>query len=358
MTIQSKQKARWFYDSVLKWYDKAGRHDLPWKKPLSAYRVWVSEVMLQQTQVTTVIPYFKRFLKAFPTVQALANASLDEVLHYWSGLGYYARARNLHKTAQQIVTHYQGIFPTDVAVMETLPGIGRSTAGAIVAQAYNRRAPILDANVKRVLARFHCVSGWYGQKDVATQLWSLAEQYTPWEKVADYTQAIMDLGATCCTRADPQCHLCPLQKKCQAKQLNEQHLYPTQKPKKAIPSKTVVMLILTNAKGELFMQQRPLQGIWGGLWSLPEFADEPTAKLGLQAFAGKKLQWESLTEVKQPFTHFHLQIAPKFVTLDHNCVVTLSGQWIDQKQFKKLGLPAPIKKIASAFFKKPRVPQE
>jgi len=335
--------------SLLRWYDQHGRHSLPWKKPLSAYRVWVSEIMLQQTQVSTVIPYFHRFIKTFPTVQALANAPIAHVLHHWSGLGYYARARNLHKTAQQIVEQYNGKFPRSVALLEALPGIGRSTAGAIVAQAYNLRAPILDANVKRVLARFYCVPGWYGNTEVAQKLWALAEKHTPRQRVDDYTQAIMDLGATCCTRTKPQCTLCPLHKKCQAYLRNEQTLYPARKPKKAIPHKHTVMLILTNASQQILMLERPMSGIWGGLWSFPEFEDDAGAYAFLQKIKTGKTTWENLPTVKHTFTHFHLTIDPKRLSVGKSCAAPLPYRWISRARLKQLGLPAPIQKLVSTL---------
>lgn len=331
-------------NDLLRWYDTHGRHDLPWKKPLSAYRVWVSEIMLQQTQVTTVIPYFKRFMKTFPTVDALAKAPLDQVLHHWAGLGYYARARNLHKTAQIIVTQYHGKFPRTAEHLATLPGIGRSTAGAIVAQAYNVRAPILDANVKRVLARLYCIPGWYGNTAVAEQLWALAEKHTPTQRVDDYTQAIMDLGATCCTRTNPDCPQCPLRKKCQAYQSNTQALYPARKPKKAIPLREVTMIILCHNNAVL-MEQRPLQGIWGGLWSFPEYDDVQASVDFLKKIPKRKIaSIQHLPELKHTFTHFHLRIAPILVQLT-TTVAAGPHHWVTPQQLRSLGLPAPIKKL-------------
>ena len=221
-----------FQRAVLAWFDQHGRKDLPWQRDLSPYRVWVSEVMLQQTQVATVIPYFERFMAAFPRVEALARADIDAVLHLWTGLGYYARARNLHRAAQLVVSDYQGRFPTELEPLQALPGVGRSTAGAILSIACGGRAPILDGNVKRVLSRCFAVPGWYGQGAVAKRLWALAESYTPSERVADYTQAMMDLGATLCSRARPQCPRCPLQGSCLAWAAGEPQRYPESRPRK------------------------------------------------------------------------------------------------------------------------------
>lgn len=332
---------------LLRWYQTQGRHDLPWKKPRSAYRVWVSEIMLQQTQVRTVIPYFQKFMQVFPTVEKLSQAPLDQVLHYWSGLGYYARARNLHKTAQIVTKEYHGQFPRTVEGMMALPGIGRSTAGAILAQAFDIVAPILDANVKRVLCRYHGIAGWPGQKDVEAQLWELATKHTPSQKVAEYTQAIMDLGATCCTRSTPHCHACPLATHCVAFATHTQEDYPTKKTKKAVPTRQVIMLVAQH-KNSFLLEQRPLQGIWAGLWSLPEFDTQPA----LRSFLGKTLKisdftLEPLPPLKHTFTHFHLQISPMLVIVRN--IGTLPKQsvfaWVNTKGLTQRGLPTPVKKL-------------
>ena len=225
-----------FSQLVLEWYDRHGRKHLPWQQNITPYRVWISEIMLQQTQVTTVIPYFEKFMVRFPDVQALASAGEDDVLHYWSGLGYYSRARNLHKAAKTVVQEHQGVFPNSVEGLMELSGIGRSTAGAIAAISMGIRAPILDGNVKRVLARYHAVPGWPGQAKTANLLWEIAEQYTPDKRVADYTQVMMDLGAMVCTRTRPLCQQCPLQNGCLAHQAGEETLYPVSKPKKIKPN--------------------------------------------------------------------------------------------------------------------------
>lgn len=259
-----------FARNLLHWYDKHGRHDLPWHHNRNAYRVWVSEIMLQQTQVTTVIPYFEAFMARFPDVRALASAPEDDVLSHWSGLGYYARARNLHKAAKQVVMEFGGEFPADQETLESLTGIGRSTAAAILAQAFGKRATILDGNVKRVLARYHAVPGWPGQSAVLNKLWEHAENHTPEERVKDYTQAIMDLGAMVCTRNKPECKTCPVNDGCQAYNRDEVQRYPGPKPRKEKPEKTTWMLILEDTKGRILLERRPPTGIWGGLWSLPE----------------------------------------------------------------------------------------
>jgi len=221
-----------FSQQLLDWYDRHGRKELPWHRDRSAYRVWVSEIMLQQTQVTTVIPYFERFMERFPSVHDLASAAREEVLGYWSGLGYYARARNLHAAAIEVVERFGGEFPQDPEQLQSLRGIGRSTAAAIAAQAFDRRAAILDGNAKRVLARYHAIEGWPGKTAVTKKLWDCAEQHTPHERVCDYTQAIMDLGAMVCTRRNPACAACPMRTGCIGYARNNPEAYPGRKPKK------------------------------------------------------------------------------------------------------------------------------
>lgn len=337
----------WFHQQVLAWYDQQGRHTLPWKKTINAYRVWVSEIMLQQTQVSTVIPYFKRFMKTFPNVKTLAKAPLDDVLHLWAGLGYYARGRNLHKTAQMIHEQYQDKFPSTVEALMELPGIGRSTAGAIVAQAFNLRAPICDGNVKRVLSRLHCIGGWPGQKEVEAILWELASHYTPFERVADYTQAMMDIGATLCTRSSPNCPACPLQERCQAYAEDKQHIYPQKKPQKTLPFRQTLMLCLLNKNKEILLQQRPQKGIWGGLWSLPQFDDKETLTAFIQQHFGlKRLMLSPLVEIQHTFTHFHLTITPWQGKISKSTALqTEDLHWVNAKALKKLGFPAPVKKL-------------
>jgi len=334
--------------SLLAWHTQHGRHDLPWQTPRTPYRVWVSEIMLQQTQVATVIPYFMRFMARFPDVATLAKAPLDSILHHWAGLGYYARARNLHKAASIIVKDFKGVFPKEVQTLATLPGIGLSTAGAIVAQAFNLRAPILDGNVKRVLCRFHGIQDYPGEKKVHDKLWELADCYTPVENAANYTQAIMDLGATCCTRSKPTCEQCPLQKNCVAFHEHTQSLCPGKKPRKRLPVKQLFMLCAQNKRGEFLLQQRPAKGIWAGLWSLPEFTEEHAIKPWLRKHVGTHSTLECLPTVLHTFTHYHLNIEPRLLTLSHNPrlkEIDVSMGWLNQKAISERGLPAPIQKL-------------
>ena len=254
-----------FTTSLLKWYDQHGRKSLPWQINRDPYSVWVSEIMLQQTQVASVIPYFQRFMARFPNSGALADAPLDEVLHLWSGLGYYARARNLHKAAKQIMQRHAGQFPSDFEQVLALPGIGRSTAGAILAFGFDQRHPILDGNVKRVLTRIHRIDGYPGRREIEHRLWALADSHTPIEGVAHYTQAIMDLGAEVCVRKTPKCKHCPVTSLCGAYKHGDMTAYPNQKPKKAKPEKMIKMLLLRRPNGEVLLTRRPPTGIWGGL---------------------------------------------------------------------------------------------
>jgi A/G-specific adenine glycosylase len=344
-----------FADPLLAWYDQHGRHNLPWHHDRNAYRVWVSEIMLQQTQVATVIPYFEAFMARFPTVQALAGAPVDDVLSHWSGLGYYARARNLHKAAIQVVEQFNGEFPDDPEQLETLTGIGRSTAAAIVAQASNKRAAILDGNVKRVLARYHAVPGWPGQTGVLAQLWQHAEAHTPAHRVRDYTQAIMDLGAMVCTRSKPDCERCPISEGCEARARGEIRLYPGSKPKKDKPEKTTWMLILENPEGQILLEKRPPSGIWGGLWSLPEL-DPAYGAEELQAACEQTLGLschtpQLLDGFRHTFSHYHLHIQPARLALTGSGAGTSKvadsdrHRWLHRDEALGLGLPAPIRTL-------------
>lgn len=334
--------------ALLTWFDQHGRHDLPWQHPRSPYRVWISEIMLQQTQVTTVIPYFIRFMNQFPDISSLANAPLDEVLHQWTGLGYYARARNLHKAAQQMRDIHAGIFPQDFETVLALPGIGRSTAGAILAQAYEQRHPILDGNVKRVLTRYHAITGWPGHKAVERKLWEFAEQATPVNRVADYTQAIMDLGATVCARK-PDCPVCPLSGGCQAFLAGNPTAYPPPKPRKALPVRQATLLLLHNDKGQLLLEQRPPVGIWGGLWSLPECPAEVSPHDFCREGLGLSIDTtEPGPSLRHTFSHFHLDITTfKARANPVNCgVMDARPQvWYNTREPEKFGLPAPVKAL-------------
>ena len=338
-----------FAPQLLEWFDRHGRKNLPWQTDINAYRVWVSEIMLQQTQVATVTPYYERFMQRFPNVNALAEAQQDDVLHLWTGLGYYARARNLHKAAKLVTEQYNGEFPASQSELEALPGIGRSTAGAILAIAFKQHATILDGNVKRVLARYFAVSGWPGKTAVANTLWTHAEQLTPKHRTADYTQAIMDLGATLCVRSRPLCDLCPVATACQARLANEVQLYPGRKPKSEKPTKQTIMLIVENELGELLLEQRPSSGLWGGLWSFPECAEEelnshpPTTE--------KKHKMETLAPFRHTFTHFHLDITPVRVFINSRDRVTEAKQlWYSLAAPEAIGLTRPVTKLLERLY--------
>lgn len=339
-----------FAERLLAWFDQHGRHDLPWQQAPTAYRVWISEVMLQQTQVATVIPYYERFMARFPDVLSLAEAAVDEVLAHWSGLGYYSRARNLHRAAQLIRDANRGCFPEDLDKVMALPGIGRSTAGAILSLACAQHHPILDGNVKRVLSRFHAVEGWYGKREVEQRLWQLADEHTPDKRTAAYTQAIMDLGATLCTRSKPDCASCPVADGCEAREQGRITEFPGKKPRKALPRKRTAMLLLQNGQGELLLERRPPSGIWGGLWSLPECPhDEDIAtwcreRLGLTvAEAGR---WSPLVHT---FSHFQLEITPVQGRVSGSTTMSImepgAALWYKTQSFNQLGLPAPVKRL-------------
>ena len=334
-----------FAARVLAWYDEHGRKDLPWQRDITPYRVWVSEIMLQQTQVSTVIPYYERFMASFPSVTGLADAPLDDVLHHWSGLGYYARARNLHRTAQLVRDEHDGEFPTEFETVVALPGIGRSTAGAILSIACRQRHPILDGNVKRVLARYHGIEGWPGQTATAKSLWDAAEAHTPVERVADYTQAIMDLGATLCTRSRPACLLCPVESDCVACAQGNVAAYPGKKPKKAKPLRSTTMVMAHDGRF-LYLERRPSAGIWGGLWSLPELADgeplEDWCGARIDAKPSTVVEWDTL---RHGFSHYDLDIQPLEVRLDlpsRKVADTENALWYSLRSPQSVGLAAPV----------------
>ncbi|HAE70001.1 MAG TPA: A/G-specific adenine glycosylase [Gammaproteobacteria bacterium] len=329
---------------LLQWFDQHGRHSLPWQashsSPANIYHVWLSEIMLQQTQVSTVIDYFNNFIHHFPSLAILADASEDNVLAQWAGLGYYARARNLHKSAKIIMQDYQGVFPDNIEQVVALPGIGESTAGAILSISHNQNHAILDGNVKRVLSRYHQVKGHYGQAQTLKQLWVLAKQHTPNTRNNDYTQAIMDLGATLCTRSNPDCGRCPVQQGCQAYRHNTQTEYPNPKPKKNKPSRSIAMLIYQNKQGQIYLEKRPPKGIWGGLWSFVECEDSSQAIMRtIQQFDASAHINKMLKPIKHSFTHYHLIINPIIV----DCLEQAHGfQSINQL---KVGVPTPVNKI-------------
>jgi A/G-specific adenine glycosylase len=339
---------------LLRWFDAHGRKDLPWQHPRTPYRVWLSEVMLQQTQVATVIPYFARFVAALPDLRALAAATQDEVFALWSGLGYYSRARNLQRAAQLCVAHYGGELPRDFDALVALPGIGRSTAGAILAQAFGLRFPILDGNVKRVLARRHGICGWPGEKSTESQLWKFAGAQTPHERVADYTQAIMDLGATVCARSKPRCADCPVRDGCVAFRDGLTASLPARKPARALPTRSTLMLVLRDAQGRLLLERRAPTGIWAGLWSLPEALDEPAARdaaarVGAQA---NGFHFRPLPPFTHTFTHFRLDVKP--LALDVETASAGVGddphhRWLLPHEAAALGLPAPVRKLIASL---------
>lgn len=344
-----------FSEKVLTWFDEHGRKNLPWQLSINPYRVWVSEIMLQQTQVKTVIPYFERFMQSFPTVEVLANASQDEVLKHWSGLGYYARGRNLHKAAQMVRDQFDGKFPDDIDEIQNLPGIGRSTAGAILSIACKQSQPILDGNVKRVLTRFYAVEGWTGKAAVLKKLWSLAEQNLPTkssqsQRHADYTQVMMDLGATLCTRTKPKCEVCPLKSECKAFEQGNMQEYPTPKPKKVLPQKQTVMVVLQTGNDEVFMQKRPPLGIWGGLWCFPQFENKEEVSMWLREETSLSLdKADALKTISHTFSHYKLDIHPLIISC--KTPINLGVMEDDGKLWYNIntefsgGLAAPVQKL-------------
>lgn len=347
-TAKQKTQPFDFAAAVLAWFDEHGRKHLPWQKNTTPYRVWVSEIMLQQTQVSTAIPYYETFMQRFPDVQSLAAAPVDDVLHLWTGLGYYARARNLHKAAQVLVHDHGGEFPDTVEGVAELPGIGRSTAGAILSLSRQQRAVILDGNVKRVLSRFHAVSEIAAAQEKI--LWPLADEHTPHKRVHHFNQAMMDLGATICTRTKPACLLCPLQTACVALQQGEPTAYPGKKASKVLPEKSVSLLMFVNARGEVLLEQRPAPGIWGGLWSFPETAadDAATLKQILKAdWAISRPQLQCLDKRDHVFSHYRLHMQPVLVRNEPLQASERPQRWCTLDELPALGLPAPIKQLLS-----------
>jgi len=324
-----------------------GRHDLPWQNTVDPYAIWVSEIMLQQTQVAAVIGYYSKFMQRFPNIASLANATQDEVLQHWSGLGYYSRARNLHNAAVTIMDEHKGQFPQDFEMIQTLSGIGRSTAAAIASFAFNQVQTILDGNVKRVLARHFLVEGWPSSPKVEKELWLLAEKLLPEQGMVAYTQGLMDLGATLCTRSKPKCSNCPLNGSCKALQAQRVHELPTPKPRKSIPEKHTTMLILRRGD-EILLEKRPSTGIWGGLWSFPEAENSQDAEaIALKKFGVTAENDITLPNLTHVFTHFKLHICPQ--TLQ---VVKLNPQvnqaahmWLNIEDAIGAAIPTPIRKI-------------
>ena len=340
-----------FARRLLAWHRRHGRHDLPWQRRPTPYRVWVSEIMLQQTQVATVIAYYRRFMRRFPTLTSLSRAPLDEVLYLWTGLGYYARARNLHRAAQLLTAEHGGRFPTDFAAVSALPGVGRSTAGAILALSQGQRHPILDGNVKRVLTRHDAVAGWPGDKTVESRLWALAELYTPTREVAAYTQAIMDLGATLCTRRRPRCAECPVVADCRAHAAGRETQFPAARPKKALPVKRTRMFMVRRG-GAVLLEQRPPAGLWGGLWGFPEAAADMDPQQWCQErFGVAPHAAEVWPRLRHGFSHFNLEIEPVVVDLADTpaAVQDKDGELWYQEGQVRLGMAAPVMKLLEAL---------
>ncbi|MHB8911675.1 MAG: A/G-specific adenine glycosylase, partial [Lysobacter sp.] len=336
------------------WFDGSGRHDLPWQHPRTPYRVWLSEIMLQQTQVKTAAPYFLRFVAALPTLPALAAAPLDDVLALWSGLGYYARGRNLHASAQRCVERHGGGLPRDIAALTALPGIGRSTAAAILSQAWGDRFAILDGNVKRVLTRYHGIAGWPGQPAIEKQLLALAESHLPRHRLADYTQAQMDLGATLCTRSNPACVLCPLQEECVARREGRIAELPTRKPGKTLPQRHAHVLWIEDHRGHVLLQRRPPAGIWASLWTLPQADDADAARTWFDTqLRGDFNSGETLPVIAHAFSHYKLALQPRrwrdIAAREH---VRDNGdlRWVPRAQLATLGIPAPIRTLLESAF--------
>ena len=342
------------------WFDRHGRKDLPWQRSRDPYRIWVSEIMLQQTQVSTVIPYYERFLKRFPDVPTLARAKLDSVLHHWTGLGYYARARNLKRAAEIIVSEHGGRFPRVIEAVAALPGIGRSTAGAILAFAFDQRHPILDGNVKRVLTRLHAIDTPVMQRDTEQTLWALAERYTPKTRIADYTQAIMDLGATLCRTRKPDCPACPLQRDCAAQARGNQEKFPVRKTRKALPVRKTAMLMIRNVRGHVLLTQRPPTGVWGGLWGFPECSPESSFADHCRSTLGLRIKPEAPWPVQRHgFSHFQLHITPIPACLTgtsglgkvsphknrHTTMECAPAVWYNLDKPDARGLAAPVKRL-------------
>ena len=353
-----------FSQRLLAWWDEHGRKDLPWQRDTDPYKIWLSEIMLQQTQVATVIPYFERFIQHFPTVKDLACAEQDEVLHLWSGLGYYARGRNLHAAAKKVVKQFGGEFPRTLEELTELPGVGRSTAGAILAQAFELPVPILEGNVKRVLTRLEGITEWPGQSRVEKQLWQISEELLPEpssrlrgssssrlrgsssSRLRDYTQAIMDLGATVCKRSSPDCERCPFTADCQAYIHNLTGQIPARKSKKAKPVREKVFLVLRNSQGEVLLEKRPASGIWGGLWSFPEAAPDQLYST-LDKLQCHTCQQEWMPQGSHVFSHFQLNYHPLLITCENNSStpsVDETGQqiWYSDALESRIGLAAPV----------------
>ncbi|MGS0694626.1 A/G-specific adenine glycosylase [Shewanella sp. 0m-4] len=337
-----------FSTRIIEWYDNFGRKQLPWQLNKTPYKVWISEIMLQQTQVATVIPYFEKFIARFPDIDSLACAEQDEVLHHWTGLGYYARARNLHKAAQIMQSDFNGEFPTHFDDVLALPGIGRSTAGAVLSLSLGLNFAILDGNVKRVLARHGAIEGWPGKKPVEQQLWQLTEMLTPAKDIQKYNQAMMDIGATVCTRSKPNCAQCPVAIDCKAQLSGRQTEYPGKKPKKSIPEKFAWLLVIED-EHQVHLEKRPPVGIWGGLWCFPQFAERAELDAYIKDKQLKMTSQQELVGFRHTFSHFHLDIQPVLVRvsgISNNQIMEQSSTlWYNLSHPPKVGLAAATERI-------------
>lgn len=338
-------------NSIIAWQRQHGRHTLPWQHTRDPYAIWVSEIMLQQTQVAAVIPYYQRFMARFPDIASLAAADQDAVLQHWSGLGYYSRARNLHAAAQRVMTQHGGIFPLAFDAMMQLPGIGRSTAAAIAVFAFGARHAILDGNVKRVFARYFGVEGWPGLPSVEKPLWEMAEQALPVADLEAYTQGLMDLGATLCRRSKPACAQCPLRGTCVAERDGKTAQLPASKPRKPLPERQVVLLLLMQGN-ETLLQKRPPHGIWGGLWSLPELPPgQEAAAYALHNFGLRAEPQPQLPGFTHSFTHFRLRITPQPLKVSRVPPTPIAPGliWLDLAEARGAALPAPVKKLLTGL---------
>lgn len=334
-------------DNIIQYAKDHGRFHLPWKLAPNPYRVWVSEIMLQQTQVQTVLSYYERFMQRFADVQTLANSPIDDVLKIWAGLGYYRRAHFIHQAAIMVCQKFNGVFPQTLHQLMQLPGVGRSTAGAILSQAMDISAPILDGNVKRVLCRYYQIEGYPDSSKVIKQLWAKSEAWTPKHQVALYTQGIMDLGATICTKTNPDCQACPIHHSCLANKHNSQEVYPHPKPKKTKPLKRCLFGVITNQENQLLLLKRPNRGIWGGMWCLPSIRCMSDFKLMTQDPISKFVDIESLgNKGKHAFSHFNLEYKPVKMSLKKRFAFKKRDViWVSLEDALDIGLPAPIKKL-------------
>ena len=338
-----------FARALVRWQVRHGRHDLPWQRTRDPYRVWLSEVMLQQTQVAAVIPYYGRFLARFPDLKSLARAPLDDVLALWSGLGYYSRARNLHAAARVVVESYRGRLPRTREDLASLPGVGRSTAAAIAVFAFGAREAILDGNVKRVLARHFAVRGYPGEKRIEDRLWKIAEAQLPAKNIERYTQALMDLGAGVCTRKQPACASCPLKMSCEAHARGKVLAYPTPRPRRVLPHRETSMLLILR-EGEVLLEKRPPAGIWGGLWCLPEMpVGADPREYCERRFGAKRTHATRLPLLRHGFTHFTLDVSPVVCRLEVAALAEPGQVWLDLEEAAQAAIPAPVRKLLLAL---------